>query len=668
MSNLTEITDTQELVPTSAYKYAKWDFENLNPVQSALFPFIEKDMNGLVAASTSAGKTVTAELFGSYAIRKLKKKFIFLCPLRALANEKYQDWTHPSHHFSDLKISILTGDYKGDIEQANFDDSDVIIMTSEMLNHKLRVSAKNKKFIVETGVLCVDESHLLTVEGRGDHLESALMNFARISPQTRILLLSATMPNVNEIAKWMAESLNGKPTFILVSKYRPCKLNIHSVPYDDQSTIRPPAYEMIDGVCRIVTKYHNDKFLVFAHTKKMGELIINALASRNIESKFHNANLNKDQRQELEERFKNDKTLRVLIATSTLAYGLNLPARRVVIAGVHRGTEIVPSYDILQMVGRAGRPRFDPEGDAYVFYPESQRIDLQKRTLVAQPIISRMLDIGISGDYATMAFHLLYEIYSKNIKKLEDANIWFTRTLAFFQNRNMRLKILEQTLAKLVKLNILSYDKETEIYDVTGLGKVSVIFYADPFMVASWSINFSQIFKNENISDVDVCLCLANISSNLIGSLSKEDRIIMKDFLSQVNKTHKSIPENVQKIACLYYRLLHGRNEPKYFGVMKTLQQDMPRIVAILQAIDNFSKKWNRKNFLTTLGKRIQHGVPAAYVNLIGIKGVGKVKAEKLFEQGFKNKSDILKNIDAASKIAGIKPESFIQNIKDSQD
>ena len=135
MSNLTEITDTQELVPTSAYKYAKWDFENLNPVQSALFPFIEKDMNGLVAASTSAGKTVTAELFGSYAIRKLKKKFIFLCPLRALANEKYQDWTHPSHHFSDLKISILTGDYKGDIEQANFDDSDVIIMTSEMLKH-----------------------------------------------------------------------------------------------------------------------------------------------------------------------------------------------------------------------------------------------------------------------------------------------------------------------------------------------------------------------------------------------------------------------------------------------------------------------------------------------------------------------------------------------------
>ena len=109
-------------------------------------------------------------------------------------------------------------------------------------------------------------------------------------------------------------------------------------------------------------------------------------------------------------------------------------------------------------------------------------------------------------------------------------------------------------------------------------------------------------------------------------------------------------------------------NEPKYFGVMKTLQQDMPRIVGILQAIDSFSKKWNRKNFLTTLGKRIQHGVPAAYINLIGIKGVGKVKAEKLFEQGFKNKSDILKNIDAASKIAGIKPESFIQNIKESQD
>jgi replicative superfamily II helicase len=668
MSNLIEITDTQDLVPTSAHKYAKWPFPNLNPVQSALFPFIEKDVNGLVAASTSAGKTVTAELFGSYAIRKLKKKFIFLCPLRALANEKYQDWTNPSHHFSDLKISILTGDYKGDIEQANFDDSDVIIMTSEMLNHKLRVSAKNKKFIIETGVLCVDESHLLTVDGRGDHLESALMNFAKISPETRIILLSATMPNVNEIAKWMADSLNGKETFILVSKYRPCKLNIHSVPYDDQSTIRPPAYEMIDGVCKFITKFSADKFLVFAHTKKMGELIINALASRNIESKFHNANLNKDQRQQLEDRFKNDKSLRVLIATSTLAYGLNLPARRVVIAGVHRGTEIVPSYDILQMVGRAGRPAFDPEGDAYVLYPESQRIDLQKRTLVAQPIISRMLDISASGDYATMAFHLLYEIYSKNIKKLEDANLWFTRTLAFFQNRNIRPTILESTLKKLVKLNILSYDEETETFDVTGLGKVSVIFYADPFMVASYSINFSQLFRNETINDVDICLALANTSANFVGSISKEDKILMKDFLQQVAKTNRSVPENVQKIACLYHRILHGRHEPKYFGVMKTLQQDMPRIVAILQAIDNFSKKWNRKNFWSTLGKRMQHGVPAAYVDLIGIKGVGKAKAEKLFQQGYKTKADILKNLDSASKIAGIKADQLAINIKESQD
>jgi replicative superfamily II helicase len=666
MSNLIEITDTQDLIPTANFPYAKWPFENLNPVQSALFPFVEKDVNGLVAASTSAGKTVTAELFGSFAIRKLKKKFIFLCPLRALANEKFQDWTSPNHHFSDLKVSILTGDYKGDIDKTSFDDSDIIIMTSEMLNHKLRVSTKNRKFVTETGVLCVDESHLLTVEGRGDHLESALMNFSKISPETRILLLSATMPNVHEISKWMADSLNGKETFILKSSYRPCKLTTHSIPYDDQSSIRPPAYEMIDGVCKVVSKYSTDKFLVFAHTKRLGEIIITTLASRNIEAKFHNANLNKDERQLLEDRFKNDKKLRVLVATSTLAYGLNLPARRVIIAGVHRGKDVVPSYDILQMIGRAGRPAFDPQGDAYVFFPESQRFDLEKATLIPQPIYSRMLDTNNSGEYSTMAFHILYEIHVKNIKKIEDANIWFTRTLAYYQNRKLRESLLKATLEKLVKLGLLQQDVDTEIYELTGLGKVSVMFYADPFNIASWARNFSALFRNEKITDVEVCLALANTSDNLIGSLSKDDKVTMKDFLSQVAKVNKSIPENIQRVAFMYYRILNGRHEPKYFGIMKTLQQDAPRIVAVLQAIDAFSRKWNRKNFFNTLGKRLQHGVPSYLVDLVEIKGIGKVKAEKLYNSGFRTKAEIQADIEKASSLAGMKKETLLENIKNA--
>jgi replicative superfamily II helicase len=666
MNKLNEITDTTTLIPVSDFPYATWKFSHLNPVQSALFPFVHQDCNGLVAASTSAGKTVTSEMFGSFALRKQNKKFIFLCPLRALANEKYNDWTDPSHHFSDLKISILTGDYKGDLEKTVFDDSDIIIMTSEMLNHKLRVSSKNKGWIKEVGVLVVDESHLLTVQGRGDHLESALMNFSKISPETRIILLSATMPNVNEIAQWMADSLNGKQTFIMRSNYRPCKLNIHSCTFDDQSAVRPAVYELIDNICDRVQKFVSDKFLVFAHTKRMGEMIVNSLASRNIEAHFHNANLNKTERENLENRFKNDKKLRVLVATSTLAYGLNLPARRVIIAGVHRGNEIVPSYDILQMVGRAGRPAFDPEGDAYVYYPESRRIDLQPITLNAQRIESRMLDLSPSNDYATMAFHLLYEIHCGNVKKIDDANVWFNRTLAFYQKRQIKPNLLKNTLDKLVKLSILSYNKDFEEYELTGLGKVSVIYYANPFDVASWSINFHNLFKKTNHNDVDICVALANTSGNFIGSISKEDAASFKDFLIPARKMYDKTPDNVLKVACLYYRMLHGRHEPKHAAIIKTLQQDAPRLMAILQAIDTFSKKWNKSNFFTVLGKRLQHGVPVRLLSLIEIKGIGKVKAEKLFEQGYKTVSDIRSNLEQAAKIAGVKSDTLQNNLPKS--
>jgi replicative superfamily II helicase len=92
---------------TLDFPYAKWDFSKFNPVQTSLLDYFDKDVNGIVAASTSAGKTVCAEIFISYEVRKKNKKSIILFPIKALAQEKYDDWTSPSHHFSDLKIKIL---------------------------------------------------------------------------------------------------------------------------------------------------------------------------------------------------------------------------------------------------------------------------------------------------------------------------------------------------------------------------------------------------------------------------------------------------------------------------------------------------------------------------------------------------------------------------------
>lgn len=665
MINAIELKEQTEQIATSKFSWAKWPFESFNIVQSSIYQTVEEDCNCLVAASTSAGKTVISEMYGSYEIRKNKKKFLFLVPLRALANEKLADWSDKSHHFGDLKIGIFTGDYKKDNKDASFDNFDIIIMTSEMLNHKLRVSQKNQDWVKNVGVIVVDESHLLTVEGRGDHLEAALVNFSQKSPSTRIVFLSATLPNVAEIADWMSKSLNSKKTYVLKSKYRPCVLKINSVTYDDQSGIRASVYELIDEACTLIKKYSTDKFLVFVHAKKIGEMFIEELKRIGIKSEFHNANLDKTQRNELEEKFKKDKLFRVLVATSTLAWGVNLPARRVIIAGVTRGNDILPWYDALQMVGRAGRPAYDPQGDAYVLFPESRRIDLQPLVLTPQNIESRMLSVSPLGTYDTLAFHLVYEIYVEKIKNIEDVKTWYNKTLASYQNKNINKDMLDKTLTKLINIGILSLDTISNTLSTTGLGKVSALFYANPFDVANWSANFNKLFKNPQILDLDLCLALSSTTSNLIGNLSKEDKKDMEKFLEAIaKKTTKQYPDNVLKVSYLYYKLLNGRYETRHVSLYRNLQNDFPRVVEILKGIDAFAKGWKQKSFFNTLQKRIQHGVPARLVDLIEIKGVGKVKAEKLYEQGFHTKAKILADLKKACQICGLKEETLLKNIQ----
>lgn len=652
MSNLIELTDTQELIPTSTYQYGKWNFEHFNPVQSALIPYATQDCNGLVAASTSAGKTVVSEIFGSYSIRELKKKFVFLCPLRALANEKYNDWTNSKHHFSDLNIGIYTGDYT---DKEGFENNDVIIMTSEMLNHKVRL-AKKGGWLNDIGTLVVDESHMLGMEGRGPHLECALMNFSKLNPDARIILLSGTLPNVNEVASWMKDRLNNKPTFIIKSKYRPCELKTHSLTYDGSV---PAQIAISDECCDLITRYMSDKFIVFVHSKAQGNFIMQALSSKGIESEFHNANLDKAKRENIEERFKNDKSLRVIVATSTLAQGLNLPARRVIVAGVYRGTDLVPSYEILQMCGRAGRPAFDKQGDAYVIFPETNLHHLQKICLTAAPVRSQLLEVSDFGDYANLSFHIVAEIYDQRVTTIAEANAWLQRSFALQQNIKIRLTVLEETIEKLIKVGILTKDKSDKL-TVTSLGKVSVMFYANPFSVAAWARNFSSIFAKSKVTDVEVCIALANIGDNVVGALSKEDKVIMSSFMDKVKTiTSKQYPENVMKYAFVYYGMLYGNNNPKYLSLSKTMQQDYPRLSSTLQAIDSWSKKWGQLDFFRTLQKRMQYGVPVKLIDLIDIKGIGKIRAEKLYDAGFKTKHDIYKNIDHAAKVAGVSSETF---------
>ena len=324
MPPIIKVSDQTICAATAEYPYAKWKFESFNPVQSRVLDFYNQDCNGLIAARTSAGKTIVAEIMLAEEVRKRGGKGMFLAPLRALAREKVTDWTSPDHHFGDLKVSICTGDYRLTKERTNeLNDANIIIMTSEMLSHRSRSNtSEQSQFLKDVGTLVIDESHLLTVKGRGDHLEVGLMKFTQINPKARLVLLSATMPNVEEIAEWVSYSLNQKETFVLRSDYRPVPLTTHYETYDDSlKRYDLIEQEKINKALDIIDWYKDDKFLVFSHTKRTGELMKKELMSSGIECQFHNADLESAERAKVEDRFKNDPKLRVIVATSTLAWG-----------------------------------------------------------------------------------------------------------------------------------------------------------------------------------------------------------------------------------------------------------------------------------------------------------------------------------------------------------
>jgi superfamily II helicase len=317
-----------DLVPTSQFPYLKFKFEHFNPVQSEVFKYYDKDVNCVVAAATSAGKTTVAEMFMAHSISQ-GKKAIFLSPLKAVSQEKYEDWTDSSHDWSKLNISIVTGDYAlTDARVEELNKANVIIMTTEMLDSRTRRMLIEKNFwLNDCGVVVCDESHLLCVRDRGDKLESAIMRFTRQNPLCRIVFLSATMSNVDELARWLS-SLNNKKSELINSDYRPIRLDIYYEPYDDYGNYQTVEQNKIKKTIELgLQKYAlNQQVLVFVHSKKTGKIIYDMFLNKGIkpnEIDYHYGDLDLKTRVNVEKRTKS-KEIKILISTSTLAWGINI--------------------------------------------------------------------------------------------------------------------------------------------------------------------------------------------------------------------------------------------------------------------------------------------------------------------------------------------------------
>ncbi len=670
MPPVTKVSDNNELLETSKFPYAKWVFDKFNPVQSRVFDYYDKDNNLIIATATSSGKTVMGEMMLSHEIRKRGGKGMYLVPLRALAQEKIDEWTDKGHHFSDLKISVCTGDYRLTAERKKeLDEADLIIMSYEMFNSRVRnLGSERSDFLKKIGTVVADEVHLLTVPKRGDHLEAGIMRFTEINKDCRLVFLSATMPNVDEIANWVSFILNSKDTVLVSSTYRPCPLNLHYEKYwDGEYSYEENEQQKVNMALQIIEYYPDDKFLVFAHTKKTGLLMKQALSSIGVKSEFHNADLDKATRNKLEKLFKTDKDFRVIVATSTLAWGLNLPARRVIILGVHRGLDEVANYDIMQMVGRAGRPLYDPVGDAYILLPE-RTYDLHKdRIKRPQLILSQMLDQE-GGHNKVLAFHLVSEIYQESIKTREDVHHWYQRSLAHFQANELDASTVDKVLDLLKKCGAVW--EEEGILTVTSVGKISSLFYYSPFDVSDLKKNFTQLFENgkEN-DDFQIALALGNIDTHRYGIVSKAEREDMSMFANSVStKVGKAtIKDSAVKAAYVYHQLLSGVTNPIFASMSRAVQFDFARLNQVLQSIDGFTGRWDKKQWFSELQLRMSYGVKGPMLFLCQLPHVGKSRANKLYNAGIKSLVDVVNNPDILRKATGLKKDKLEEILSEAK-
>ncbi len=426
--------DAASLLPADILPYIARP--RLNPMQAEAIPrVLEGRRNLVIAAPTGSGKTLLAEVALLQECRAYGRAGVYLAPMRAIAAEKHDDWQRLAEQ--GLRVYKTTG------EDDAFDplqalNADIIVATPEKWDSISR-RALAPELVARIGAIVMDEVHLVADGQRGAGQEAMLARLPLLFPATRIVAMSGTLANAGAIARWLDADL-------YESTWRPIRLSFRVAPY--APTGRRDGDEEIRNRFVATTAGKTDAdgaaTLVFCGSRAGVESCARyvaqalaltappAIASEEIRVRhpalqlalargvgFHHAGLERDDRATVERLFRSG-AIRVLVATSTVAAGVNLPARVVIVRDLQLGTSDLTSSGLLQMAGRAGRPGLETEGYCYVIAPEPELARV-KDMLRGQPIGSRLGD-----DLPT---HVNTEIALGLVRSRPDLAAWYERTL-----------------------------------------------------------------------------------------------------------------------------------------------------------------------------------------------------------------------------------------------
>ncbi|QRV91442.1 pre-mRNA-splicing helicase BRR2 [Ceratobasidium sp. AG-Ba] len=513
----------------------------LNRIQSKLYPVaFGQDDPILLCAPTGAGKTNVAMLTILNELLKARDeesgtfdldsfKIVYIAPMKALVQEMVGSFTKRLQPYG-VKVGELTGDSQ--LTKQQISETQIIVTTPEKWDVITRKST-DTSYTNLVRLIIIDEIHLLH-DDRGPVLESIIARTIRRMEQNgeyvRLVGLSATLPNYKDVAKFLRVD-EKKGLFYFDASYRPCGLRQEFIGVTEKKAIK--RYQVMNEVCyeKVLDHAGRNQVLVFVHSRKetaktakfirdmaleketitqfvkpesaTREILqteVEGVKDRNLIDLMpfgfgiHHAGMSREDRTLVEDLF-NSGHLQVLVCTATLAWGVNLPAHTVIIKGTQiynpekgRWTEL-SSQDMLQMLGRAGRPQFDTFGEGIIITNHSELQYYLSLLNEQLPIESQFV--------AKLADNLNAEIVLGNVRNRDEAVQWLGYTYLYVRMLQSpvlygigvdyseddphliqkRADIAHTAAVMLEKCNLLKYDRKSGAFVTTELGRIASHYY-----------------------------------------------------------------------------------------------------------------------------------------------------------------------------------------------
>ena len=677
----------------------------------------------LISIPTASGKTLIAMLAILSHISKHKTKVVYLSPLRALASEKFEEFKKLEKLALDrkIKVAISTGDSNS--SDNKLDDADVIILTNETMDANM---AFERDWIYEIGLVISDEIHLIGDSTRGPTLEMILTRlvtgFLGKTPP-KIIGLSATISNSNELAEWLKCEL-------VESEWRPVPL-VEAV-YSNHTIMTSQDSEYSEGNLNekresrhtkpaiglgLETIEKGDQCLIFTMTRKSsvatateaGINVVKTLVenqkkelqkiSKKILPKdnedetklikkladtvkngtaFHHAGLDQRCRTIIETEFRNGH-IKLLTSTPTLAAGVNLPARRVVIPSVMRytqnGLDKISILEYKQMCGRAGRPQYDNEGES-ILIAKGSPYDFIEHYIDGEP---EPLESQILEEDSSLRIHLLSLIKTSSVFdpiSKEKISKFFSHTFGGYQiddDDNLEEKISKQ-LKKLKEYDMIIGE---DSFKPTKFGEKVFWLRIDPktaFEITGYIENYVQGAKHT----FGVLHMITNLPEFYPQIPYDINEIIIKNEHEKLYTEQKFQDDNCFKSLLILHHWIDAmtfsdmsNNFDAEPGDIFYMQQNAGQLAYAVREIARYWKNQILVDELDIIRKRIRYGVPEKYLELVEIKNVGRVRAKNLYHAGLRTRQSLkdvsLENLSKIDKIGVTIAKSIKSQLENSK-